>query len=29
MTFGQSVFASSWLFCANSKGVTAWALPAG
>lgn len=29
MTFGQSVFASKWLFCANSKGVTAWALPAG
>ncbi len=28
-TFGQSVFASNWLFGANSKGVTAWALPAG
>ena len=27
-TFGQSVFASNWLFTANSNGVTAWALPA-
>ena len=27
-TFGQSVFASNWLFSANSNGVTAWALPA-
>ncbi len=27
-TFAQSVFASNWLFTANTAGVTAWALPA-
>jgi hypothetical protein len=28
MTFGQSVFANSWLYTATSSGVTAWGLPA-
>jgi hypothetical protein len=25
-SFGQSVFADDWLFCANSNGVFAWVL---